>query len=106
MKKNLSSITFLVIFAIAILAGCNNKTEQQPCDGKGVLSVENKLDSAITVQIVEAKLTVTLQKDYTRPFSLTGNNPYTVKITGAQYLKDSTFMILPCDNKLYIVSKY
>jgi len=106
MKKNVLLLTFVLLSAFMVILSCSKTTTSTPCDGKGVLNIENKLDSAMTVNIVEAKLTVTLAKDYTRPFTLTGNNPYTVKIIGSNYQKDTTFMILPCDNKLYIVSKY
>ena len=106
MKKNVLLFTFVLLSAFTVILSCSKTTTSTPCDGKGVLNIENKLDSAMTVNIVEAKLTVTLAKDYTRPFTLTGNNPYTVKIIGSNYQKDTTFMILPCDNKLYIVSKY
>jgi hypothetical protein len=103
MKKN---ILILSLGAFVIIFSCSKAKEQKPCDGNGVLNVENKLDSAITVNIVEARTTVTLAKDYTKPFTLLGNNPYKIKIYGPNYQKDTTIMILPCDNKLYIVKKY
>ncbi len=106
MKKNVLLFIVFVLGVFTIILSCSKQEEQVPCDGKGTLNIENKLDSAITVNIVEAKLTVTLQKDYTRPFTLTGNNPYTIKIYGPAEIPDTTFMILPCDNKLYIVKKY
>lgn len=106
MKKNVLVFSILALGALSLILSCSKATEQQPCDGKGILNIENKLDSAITVNIVEARTTVTLPKDYTKPFSLTGNNPYTIKIYGPSPIKDTTFMILPCDNKLYIVKKY
>jgi hypothetical protein len=105
MKKNVLLLSLLTGSVFFMFSGCGKSTEQQPCDGKGVLNVENKLDSAITINIVETHNTVTLARDFTKPFTLTGNNPYTVKIDGPNYHKDSTFMILPCDNKLYIVVK-
>jgi hypothetical protein len=70
-----------------------------------VLNVENKLDSAISVKIMETHDTKSIAKDFTLPFTLTGNQPYTLTIDGPNYHKDTTFMILFCDNKLFIVKK-
>lgn len=96
---------FVVLLALIALfsAACTEKKAVDPCEGKGVLSVENKLDSAISVKILETHNTVTIGKDFTLPFHLDGNQPYTLTIDGPQYHKDTTFMILYCDNKLFIV---
>jgi hypothetical protein len=69
----------------------------------GVLNIENKLDSAISVKIMETHDTKTISKDYTLPFSLAGDQPYTLTIDGPNYHIDTTMMILVCDNKLFIV---
>lgn len=106
MKKYTLILSLIFLGALLATLSCSKNTEQTPCDGKGTLNIENKLDSAVTINIVEAKTTVTLPKDYTMPFSLTGNNPYTVKVFGSTPIPDTTFMILPCDNKLYIIKKY
>jgi hypothetical protein len=106
MKKNTFFLALFLLGTFSLILSCAKKTEQVPCDGYGILNIENKLDSAVTINIVEARTTVTLLKDYTMPFSLTGNNPYTVKVYGSTPIDDTTFMILPCDNKLYIIKEY
>ena len=98
-----SSILFATLFVIML--SCSKQTTVEPCDGKGVLNVENKLDSLITVKVVETHTTLGIPKDYTQPFKLTGNQPYTLNIDGPQYHKDTTLMLLSCDNKLLIIIK-
>jgi hypothetical protein len=106
MKKSLLVIPVLLLLAIAVITpSCAKKKEVDPCDGIGTLNVENKLDSAITVKVTETHQTESIDKDYTYPFSLPGNQPYTLTIDGPQYHKDTTVMLLFCDNKLLIVTK-
>ena len=105
MKKLIIALSVLFAASIFIISGCGKKATEDPCSGKGVLSVENKLDSAISVKVVQTHNTMTVEKDYTLPFSLAGNQPYTLTIDGPQYHKDTTFMVLFCDNKLFIVTK-
>ena len=105
MKKSAIGLLILFTSAFLIFSGCAKKTTEDPCNGIGMLSVENKLDSAITVKIEETHNTMTIGKDYTLPYSLAGNHPYTLTIDGPQYHKDTTFMVLFCDNKLFIVKK-
>ena len=71
----------------------------------GTLNVENKLDSTIIVEIVQTHSTKSIQKDYTLPLQVTGNQPYALTIDGPQYHKDTTIMILTCSNELFIVKK-
>jgi hypothetical protein len=103
MKKSAFAIILVTIFLV--ISACTKQEEVNPCDGKGVLNVENKLDSTISVKVLETHNTMSIDKDFTLPFSLIGNQPYTLTIDGPQYHKDTTFMILYCDNKLFIVTK-
>lgn len=105
MKKSVFAISVIFFFSLLILSACAKKKTVDPCNGTGVLNVENKLDSTISVKILETHHTESINKDYTFPFSLTGNQPYTLTIDGPQYHKDTTLMILFCDNKLFIVKK-
>lgn len=100
-----SSIVLLGFAAMLSLSACSKKEETLPCDGNGVLNVENKLDSTISVKVTETHSTKSIGKDYTLPFTLAGDQPYTLTIDGPSYHKDTTFMLLNCDNKLFIVSK-
>jgi hypothetical protein len=101
-------IIFPVILALALsafISGCSKKTTEDPCNGSGTLNVENKLDSTITVTILQTHSTQSIQKDHIQPFSMTGDQPYEFTIDGPGYHKDTTIMVLVCDNKLYIVTK-
>jgi hypothetical protein len=95
-------ILFILMAILFAFAACNNKKTEEPCNGNGTLYLENKLDSAISIIIVQTHNTFVLERDYMQIFDLKGNQPYQIKVTGPQYYLDTTFMILPCDNKLLI----
>ena len=105
MKKLVIALSILLVASFSILSGCVKKTSEDPCGGKGIINVENKLDSAISVKVVQTHNTMSVEKDYTLPFTLVGNQPYTLTIDGPQYHKDTTMMVLFCDNKLFVVKK-
>ena len=105
MKKLVIALSILFAASVLILSGCSKKTTDEPCSGQGAISVENKLDSAISVKVVQTHNTMTVEKDYTLRFTLAGNQPYTLTIDGPQYHKDTTMMVLFCDNKLFLVIK-
>jgi hypothetical protein len=102
-----SALVFSIIFfaSFLILSACKQTETVNPCDGYGVLNVENKLDSTISVKIMETHDTRSIDKNFTLPFKLLGNQPYTLTVDGPRYHKDTTFMILYCDNQLFIVTK-
>lgn len=105
MKKLSGFSVLLVIFSLFLLASCGKEDPVIPCDGKGTLNISNKLDSLVTITVVESRLTKEIPKDYTLPLYLAGDQPYTINIDGPQYHKDTTIMLLSCDNKLLIVIK-
>lgn len=105
MKKLLLLSSIFMATFIVLLISCAKEVPVEPCDGKGTLNVENKLDSLISVKIVQTNTTVEVPKDYTHPFVLIGNQPYTLNIDGPQYHKDTTIMLLSCDNKIMLVIK-
>ena len=105
MKKSTLAISIIFFATFLVISACTQKKAVNPCDGKGLLSVENKLDSTISVKVMQTHNTMSIEKDYTLHFSLAGDQPYTLTIDGPDYNKDTTFMILYCDNKLFIVTK-
>ena len=72
--------------------------EQQRC-------VIESLNNDIYCKVTVLQVIYLIAKDYTLPFTLDGNQPYTLTIDGPDYHKDTTIMILFCDNKLFIVKK-
>ena len=100
MKKYVIALSLLLVASTIIISGCAKKAVEEPCNGKGTLNVENKLDSVVSVKVVQTHNTVAIEKDYTKPFSLTGNQPYTFTIDGPDYHIDTTLYIATCDNKL------
>jgi len=106
MKKYFFVISGIIFLFIISLSGWKSNSTEDPCNNIGKLCIENKMDSTIVVNIVEKHQQVTMKKDFMECFDLEGNQAYTVSISGSGYTKpDTTFMILPCDNKSFVVSQ-
>ena len=106
MKKYFLFVTVISLLFFLGFSGCKDNTIEDPCNNMGTLCVQNKMDSSVIVNIVQKKQQVTLKKDYMECFNLDGNMPYTISISGSGYSKpDTTLMILPCDNKLFVVKQ-
>ena len=105
MKNSAISISIILFAAMLTIAACTKEKVADPCNGNGVLNIENKLDSTLSIKILETNNITSIDKDFTFPFTLPGNQPYTLSIDGPQYHKDTTVMILFCDNLLFIVKK-
>lgn len=104
MKKTIIPVTFLLMAIFIAIASCSKQNPEDPCGGKGILWLENKMDSAVSVTVVQIHSTVTVDKDYTQRFDLAGNQPYQIKITGPKYYLDTTLMIQNCDNNLFVIT--
>jgi hypothetical protein len=103
MKKNLLPILGCVFWTFLLVSSCTPKTDSSPCNNLGNLCIENKLDTDITITLKPIHDQFKLKKDYMKCMQLEGNKPYTVTVTTISTEKDTTIMILPCDNKLLIV---
>jgi len=103
--KKLSGFFLLFLITIVILIGCAKQTEEQPCGGKGTLSIVNKLTDTLSISIVQIHNTIEVLPDYIHPFTLTGNAPYTLVIDAQGYHLDTTMMVLNCDNKFIVIQK-
>jgi hypothetical protein len=105
MKKILIILTFFSLSAIFILLGCKTKTTVQPCDNKGNICIENKLDTVMTVFITELHQTLTIQKDYMECVDLSGDAAYNITISSLNYHLDTTVYISICDKELLVIKK-
>jgi hypothetical protein len=106
MKKYFLFASAVVLVFIVLLSGCKSNPPEDPCNNMGQLCVENKMDSTIIVNIVQKHQQVPIQKDFMECFDLDANQTYTLSISGAGYTKpDTTFLILPCDNEVFVVKK-
>ena len=106
MKKYFLIFSAVAVSLVMVLTGCKSKTSSDPCSASGKLCIENKMDSTIVINIVNKHQQVTMTKDYMQCFILEANIAYTISISGAGYNKpDTTFLILPCDNKLMVVQQ-
>lgn len=106
MKKYSLIFCLFICATIATFYSCKSKTATDPCSASGTLCIENKMDSTIQVNIIQKHQQISLKKDYMQCLNLEANIAYTFSITGSGYSKpDTTILILPCDNKLFIVKQ-
>jgi hypothetical protein len=98
MKQSIAIIAGIILFGIIISTGCKKNEPEQPCDNKGRICITNKLDSTATIRVVQLNQVFDLDKDYMQCLSVTGDNPYTFKVSCNTYYLDTTFMILSCDD--------
>ena len=103
MKKYLPLLFLLILGTFILTSGCKKKKETLPCDSKGTLCIENKLDSTIVVSIKTTHDQFTILKDYMHCSELTGDQNYAINISATGFDRDTTITILSCDKKLLIV---
>jgi len=103
MKKYLPFLMLLILGTSIVISGCKKKKEVLPCDSKGILCIENKLDSSIIVSIKNTHDQFTILKDYMHCSTLTGDQNYSINISSTGIERDTTLIILSCDKKLLIV---
>lgn len=102
--KILSLVSFLVVFSLIISSGCNSKKSATPCDNKGKVCILNKLDSTITVDIMQVHTQFVILKNNEYCVTLEGDQPYKFTITGPHNdIRDTTFIVVGCDNILVTV---
>jgi hypothetical protein len=103
MKNILVILTFFLFGGFFLFFGCQSKSSPQPCDNKGNLCIENKLDTVLTVFITELHQTLTISKDYMKCVDLGGDQAYTLTLTSLNYHLDTTVYVSICDKKLLII---
>jgi hypothetical protein len=103
MKKYLPLLLLLILGTFILNSGCKKKKDVLPCDSKGTLCIENKLDSTIVVTIKTTHDQFTILKDFMHCSELTGEQTYAINISATGIDRDTTLTILSCDKKLLIV---
>ena len=89
------------VFLIFLTIGCKSKKETKPCDNKGKVCIENKLDSTMTVNILQMHYQFQIARNYIKCVELEGNQPYKFTFTGPNHdIRDTTFIVVACDNVL------
>lgn len=102
--KSIRVILFVnILFFLFIFAGCSSKDDNPPCENKGTICIENKLDSTLTVNIQQIHYQFQIRKNYIECVELDGNQPYKFSYSAPGYVKDTTFMVIACDNKMFII---
>jgi hypothetical protein len=102
--KNFLLLLSLMLFCVIVLnTGCKKKKETPPCDNKGTLCIENKLDSKVVITIQPSQAQFDLAKDYMHCSELTGDQTYNINISATGIERDTSIAILSCDKKLLII---
>ena len=103
MKKFFLFLSASVVCGLVFISGCSKTSDPMPCDGKGTLYIENKLDSTLVVTIKTTHDQFTVKKDYIHTSSLNGEVTYAINISSTGIDKDTNITVLSCDRKLLIV---
>ena len=103
MKKYLPLVFLLILATLILSSGCKKKKEALPCNGKGTLCIENKLDSTIVVSIKTTHDQFLILRDYMHCSELEGDQTYAINISATGIDRDTSLTILSCDKKLLIV---
>ncbi|MBL7138555.1 MAG: hypothetical protein ISS17_07265 [Bacteroidales bacterium] len=98
MKKSLLIVSGILVVTLLILFGCKKKDPVEPCDNTGRICITNKLDSIATIKIMQMNHVFDLDKDFMECLIVTGDNPYTFKVSCNTFYLDTTIMILSCDD--------
>ena len=97
--------TVVLLLVLLLITACKKEETSQPCDGNGIITFNNKTDSTVLVQIVEAHNTFTLQKNFIRIATVKGNQSYTLVVEGRNYDKDTSLSIHNCETKYFTFSR-
>ena len=103
MKKYLPLLILLILGTFILSSGCKKKKDAMPCDSKGTLCIENKVDSTIVVTLKSTHDQFTILKDYMHCSTLNGDQTYSINISATGIDRDTSLVILSCDKKLLIV---
>jgi hypothetical protein len=103
MKKYFPLFLFLILGTFIFNSGCKKTTDSSPCDNKGTLCIENKLDSSIVVTIKTTHDQFIVLKNYMHCSEEIGNGTYQINISSTGIDRDTAITILSCDKKLLIV---
>jgi hypothetical protein len=103
MKIKRMFLFVLSLIFLSIIFACKEKNVVKPCDGNGTLCINNKTDSSVIIEIVEAHNTFTLDKNSLQCVQLKGDQLYTINIDGYNFYKDTSLMVLTCDRKDFVI---
>jgi len=97
MKRVLLVNAVMAVLLVMVFAGCKDDPTPIPCDGKGQVCITNKMDSTVTINIVQNNLQISIDKDNMKCLSLNGGIAYTFNITMNSFYKDTTILVSNCD---------
>jgi|GEM_PF-5800120 len=93
------------IFNLALAVRCIQGEAKPPCDNKGSICFENRLDSTLNLTITEAQLQISLKKYYMDCRNLVAGKTYNIFYQSIELYGDTSIYLNPCDNLLIIFKK-
>ncbi len=93
------------LFLPILIYSCKEKVSTQPCNGNGIITFNNKTDSSVLIQVVEAHNTFTLNQNYIKSVTVKGNQSYKLLLEGRNYYKDTSLSVNYCETKSFIISR-
>ncbi|MBM3404562.1 MAG: hypothetical protein FJY10_06695 [Bacteroidetes bacterium] len=103
MKKKLLFLPVILLLAIFVLIQCKKDDPEPECGNIGSICFQNKLDVPVTINMMQIPYIFTLQPDFMECIDLEADIAYNYRITAQGYQKDSTLLILPCDQTLILI---
>jgi len=107
MKRYIFPLFLLALLTgfFILYSGCTPKKAVSPCDNKGSICIENKLDTTLSVSISQLHSTFDITKDYMKCLDVVGDQAYTLSISSLNFQMDTTLFVLPCDKHLLIIKQ-
>jgi hypothetical protein len=97
MKRVLLLNAVLATLLVLVFAGCKDDPTPLPCNGTGQVCITNKMDSTVTINILQNNLQLSIDRDNMECLTLTGGVAYTFNITMNSFYKDTTILVSNCD---------
>jgi hypothetical protein len=107
MKRYIFPLFYFTLISslFIVYSGCSPKKSVSPCDNKGSICIENKLDTTLSVSITQLHNTFDITKDYMKCIDVVGDQAYTLNISSLNFQLDTTLFLLPCDKHLLIIKQ-
>jgi len=105
MKTTHILLAGIALIILSFSSSCKEETTTKPCDGLGNISFNNKTDSAVRIEIVEAHNTFPLNPNYIKGVQVEGDKSYKINIQGRGLYLDTSFHVSTCANIDFVILK-
>jgi hypothetical protein len=104
--KYQSTIGIALLFVYLLtFSSCKQNKKNEPCNNNGTICFNNKTDSTVKISITEAHNQFDLIKDNLKCITIEGDKAYTLHFLGKKYQKDTSIVLVVCDQRDYVIIK-